>query len=65
MADNQPANRAYAAAHFALELDQCRRIDRLDREFSPRGSREELEEELEDIRHRGAAAIDLEKGFQA
>jgi TRAP-type C4-dicarboxylate transport system permease small subunit len=42
-----------------------RRLDQLDREFSPRGSREELEEELEDIRHRGTAAIDLEKGLQA
>ena len=51
-------------ARVALLLVR-RRIDRLDREFSPRGSREELEEELEDIRHRGAAAIDLEKGFQA
>jgi len=42
-----------------------RRFGRLDREFSPRGSKEELEEELEDIRHRGAAAVDLEKGLQA
>jgi TRAP-type C4-dicarboxylate transport system permease small subunit len=41
------------------------RLDRIDREFSPRGSKEELEEELADIRSRGAAAIDLEKGLQA
>ncbi len=39
--------------------------DWIDREFSPRGSKEELEEELADIRSRGAAAIDLEKGLQA
>jgi len=42
-----------------------RRLDWIDREFSPRGSKEELEEELADIRSRGAAPIDLEKGLHA
>lgn len=41
------------------------RADWIDREFSPRGSKEELAEELEDIKQRGAAAIDVEKGLQA
>lgn len=38
------------------------RTDRIDREFSPRGSKEELEDELKDIETRGAAAVDFEMG---
>lgn len=49
----------------AFGLLARRRTDWIDREFSPRGSKEELAEELEDIKQRGAAAIDVEKGLQA
>jgi TRAP-type C4-dicarboxylate transport system permease small subunit len=45
-----------------LSLAAGRRLDFLDREFSPRGSKEELAEELEDIKQRGAA-MDLDKGL--
>jgi TRAP-type C4-dicarboxylate transport system permease small subunit len=41
------------------------RIDRVDVEYSPRGSKEELEEELADLRARGATDVDLEKGLRA
>jgi TRAP-type C4-dicarboxylate transport system permease small subunit len=39
-----------------------RRFDTLDREFSPRGSKEELAEELDDIRARGADRIEIPHG---
>jgi TRAP-type C4-dicarboxylate transport system permease small subunit len=41
------------------------RLDRVDVEYSPRGSKEELEEEIADLKARGAADIDLEKGLKA
>jgi TRAP-type C4-dicarboxylate transport system permease small subunit len=47
-----------------LRLLFQRRLERIDREFSPRGSKEELAEELADIKHRGAASVDLEAGVK-
>ncbi len=38
------------------------RLKEIDSEFSPRGAKEELKEELEDIKHRGATALDVERG---
>lgn len=43
-----------------LTLLATGRLDRLDREFSPRGAREELEEEVADLKKRGAVALDLD-----
>jgi TRAP-type C4-dicarboxylate transport system permease small subunit len=37
------------------------RLDRIDGEFSPRGTREELAEEVEDLKKRGAVPVDLEQ----
>jgi TRAP-type C4-dicarboxylate transport system permease small subunit len=40
-------------------------VERIDKDYSPRGSKEELEEELQDIKARGAAEIDIEKSLRA
>ena len=47
-----------------LALAAGGRLDVLDREYGPRGSKEELAEELQDIEQRGAAAIDLEESVK-
>ena len=41
------------------------RTDRADRGYSPRGSKEELEDEIADLKARGATAIDLDEGLKA
>jgi TRAP-type C4-dicarboxylate transport system permease small subunit len=41
------------------------KLAELDREFSPRGSKEELREELKDIRLRGVAAVNADAGVRS
>jgi TRAP-type C4-dicarboxylate transport system permease small subunit len=47
-----------------LALAAGGRLDVLDGEYGPRGSKEELAEEIQDIKQRGAAAIDLEESVK-